>query len=216
MPKLDELYSRLTPLFEPSVAYNLSKFEQDFRRADKVAVQGLLNLFRLDSSVLQSAIAFKKSAGQINEIVHAIGILIALPRILLPDERVEAMSLGAGNTGRGFDLETDMRVAEFKFIDWKGGAESIRQNQLFKDFYMLAEFNTIKRKQLFVVGTEHAIKFLTGNRACTSVFSGHKTLWENFGAKYGSSIVKVCDYYEHHRHDVEIVDVRPLIPEFQT
>jgi hypothetical protein len=92
--------------------------------------------------------------------------------------------------------------------------ESIRQNQLFKDFYMLAEFETTKRKQLFVVGTDHAIKFLTGNRACTSVFSGHKTLWEKFDAKYGSSIVKVCDYYEHHRQDVEIVDVRPLIPEF--
>jgi hypothetical protein len=43
-------------------------------------------------------------------------------------------------TGRSFDLETSYRVAvaEFKFIRWQGGPESIRQNQLFKDFYLLA------------------------------------------------------------------------------
>ena len=43
-------------------------------------------------------------------------------------------------TGRSFDLETSCRVAvaEFKFIRWQGDPESIRQNQLFKDFYLLA------------------------------------------------------------------------------
>ena len=43
-------------------------------------------------------------------------------------------------TGRSFDLETSYRVAvaELKFIRWQGGPESIRQNQLFKDFYLLA------------------------------------------------------------------------------
>jgi hypothetical protein len=42
-------------------------------------------------------------------------------------------------TGRSFDLETSDRVAvaEFKFIRWQGGPESIRQNQLFK-LYLLA------------------------------------------------------------------------------
>lgn len=198
------------------MASNLGKFEQRFRSADKAVSERLLESEHLDFGVLRSAVAFKRAAGQINEIVHAVGILIALPHILLPNELIEGMSLGAGNTGRGFDLETNHRVAEFKFIDWKGGSEAIRQNQLFKDFYMLVESNTTKRKQLFVVGTDHPLKFLKGNRACNSVFAGHKSLWEKFQQKYGNSITRVCDYYERHRNEVEIVDLRTLIPEFQS
>lgn len=214
MPNLDELYLQLAGLFEPSVATNLAKFECSFRSADKARSEQLLESEHLDLGMLRSAIAFKRAAGQINEVVHGVGILIALPHILLPDERVEGMSLGAGNTGRGFDLETNLRVAEFKFIDWKGGSEAVRQNQLFKDFFLLAESSTTKRKQLFVVGTDHPLKFLMGNRACTSVFTGHKALWEKFHKKYGDSIIRVCEYYERHRSKVEIVDLRALIPDF--
>jgi hypothetical protein len=32
--------------------------------------------------------------------------------------------IGAGYTGREFDLETNYRVAEFKFIHWRGGPEA--------------------------------------------------------------------------------------------
>ncbi len=215
MPKLDELYLQLAGLFEPSVASNLRKFEYRFRTADKTSSEQLLESEHLDFGVLRSAVAFKRAAGQINEIVHGIGILIALPHLLLPNEHVEGMSLGAGNTGRGFDLETNMRVAEFKFIDWKGGSEAVRQNQLFKDFFLLAESTTTKRKQLFVVGTDLPLRFLRGNRACNSVFAGHKSLWEKFQEKYGDSITRVCEYYERHRNEVEIVDLRMLIPEFE-
>ena len=52
----------------------------------------------------------KRLAGQINVTIHALGILMCLPHILEPDERVESVSLGAGNTGRDFDLETNVRV----------------------------------------------------------------------------------------------------------
>jgi hypothetical protein len=214
MPKLDELYLKLAGLFEPSVASNLGKFEQLLRSADKAASERLLESEHLDFEVLRSAVAFKRAAGQINEIVHAIGILVALPYVLLPNEHVERMSLGAGNIGRGYDLETNLRVAEFKFIDWKGGSEAIRQNQFFKDFYLLAESSTTKQKQLFVVGTEHPLRFLRSKRACTSIFAGHKSLWGQFQEKYGDSITRVCEYYERHRNEVEIVDLRGLMPEF--
>lgn len=54
-------------------------------------------------------------------IMHAAGIMVALPWILESGEIVESLSLGAGNTGRDHDLETNRRIAEFKFIDWRGG-----------------------------------------------------------------------------------------------
>lgn len=69
---------------------------------------------------------------KVNVVIHALGILLCLPHILEADGTVQYVSLGAGNTGRQFDLETDRRVAEFKFIQWQGGPESIRQNSLFK------------------------------------------------------------------------------------
>ena len=73
----------------------------------------------LDIDLLTASYLVKSLAGQINVIIHAVGILTALPEILEENERVEYLSLGAGNTGRQFDLETDRRIAEFKFINWK-------------------------------------------------------------------------------------------------
>src|ERR1700679_1913200 len=114
------------------------------------------------AEVLGAAGLVKQLAGQINVVIHARGILLCLPHILRPGEIIEYVSLGAGNTGRAFDLETTLRVAEFKFIRWQGGPESIRQNSLFKDFYELAEYETPKEKYLYVLGTEHGEQFFNG------------------------------------------------------
>ena len=92
--------------------------------------------------MLQSAFQIKSVAGQINVIVHAVGILLSLPEILREGEEVISLSLGAGSTGKDFDLETNLSIAEFKFIQWRGGAEAIRQNQVFKDFYSDKELRT--------------------------------------------------------------------------
>jgi hypothetical protein len=116
------------------------------------------------AEVLGAAGLVKQLAGQINVVIHALGILLCLPHILRPGEIVEYVSLGAGNTGRAFDLETNLRVAEFRFIRWQGGPESIRQNSPFKDFYEMAEHDTKKEKYLYVLGTEHGEKFFNGGR----------------------------------------------------
>src|ERR1700732_4650373 len=123
------------------------------------------------AEVLGAAGLIKQLAGQINVVIHALGILLCLPHILRPGEVIDYVSLGAGNTGRAFDLETNQRIAEFKFIRWQGGPESIRQNALFKDFYGLAEQETQKEKFLYVLGTEHGEKFFNGGRALESVLS---------------------------------------------
>ncbi len=68
------------------------------------------------SELLSAAYAVKRAAAQINVLVHAVGGLLLLPKIMEPGEKIEYVSLGAGNSGRDFDLETDRRVAEFKFI----------------------------------------------------------------------------------------------------
>lgn len=165
----------------------------------------------IDASFMSSAVSVKKVAGQINVIIHAAGILCSLPHILKPGEVVESVSLGAGNTGRTFDLETNQRIAEYKFIDWQGGPESIRQNSLFKDFFGLAEYETNKSKYLYVVGTSYPLRFLNGGRALTSVLSRFPTILQRINEKYGNNIAVVRDYYHLKKGDVEIVDVSPYI-----
>jgi hypothetical protein len=165
----------------------------------------------IDDGFMESALAVKRVAGQINVIIHAAGILQSLGGILEKGESVESVSLGAGNTGRHFDLETNFRVAEYKFIDWQGGPETIRQNNIFKDFFELAEYETSKRKYLYVVDTKYPLRFLTGGRALTSVLSQYPDILTHIKEKYGEPVAKVRDYYELKKDAVRVCDVRPYI-----
>ncbi len=163
--------------------------------------------FGVNDELIQSVRAVKKVAGQINVVLHAAGIMNSLPTLLQEGETVESVSLGAGNTGRKFDLETNLQVAEFKFIDWQGGAETIRQNGLFKDFHNLAEHETSKEKKLYVLGTEYPLKFFTGGRALTSVLSKQPKILASIRQRYGENVSITRDYYELHKNSVQIIDI---------
>lgn len=187
----------------------------------ETAVQGMackectsaLNTFGINSELIVAAALMKRVAGQVNVVIHAMGILACLPRLLEEGEHVQYVSLGAGNTGRNFDLETSHRVAEFKLIRWQGGPESIRQNQLFKDFYLLARTPTSKRKHLYVLGTDYPLKFLNGRRSLSSVLSRHAKVAELFRADFGDRYVVVRDYYLDHRDKVHVEDVSQYVPD---
>src|SRR5882762_810485 len=115
------------------------QIEKSLKGASADSYAAVLTTNGAKAEVLGAAGLVKQLAGQINVVIHALGILLCLPHILRPGEIIEYVSLGAGNTGRAFDLETNQRIAECKFIHWQGGPESIRQNSLFKDFYQMAE-----------------------------------------------------------------------------
>ena len=156
-----------------------------------------------------AAALMKQLAGQINVVIHALGILRCLPHIFQPGEVIESLSLGAGNTGRDFDLETNQRVAEFKFIRWRGGPETIRQNSLFKDFFELAEHDTDKQKCLYVLGTKHPLAFLTSGRAISSVLNRNVDLLARFQSLYPECST-VQDYYAMKGDDVHDCRCRRL------
>lgn len=101
---------------------------------------------------MSAAAAIKNVVGEINVVIHALGILLCLPNILETDELVQGLSLGAGNTGRPFDLETNKRIAEFKFIRWRGGPEAIRQNGCSKTFSTLRKHK--QRKGVISMSSE--------------------------------------------------------------
>lgn len=197
----------------PDVTATLSRLEAAIRGVTVDECARFLEGASAGRDVLGAAAELKRQAGQINVTIHALGILLCLPHLLEPGERVEYVSLGAGNTGRAFDLETNLRVAEFKFIHWRGGAESIRQNSVFKDYLQLALDSTTKRKYLYLLGTDHALKFLRGGRALASVLSRNNKLQRTFSSRYGDAYRTVGDYYTGHADAVCIQDVSQWLSE---
>lgn len=194
-----------------SLTKSISAIEKDLIGADSKATAYLCSEKEITTDFMNSALSIKKVAGQINTIIHAAGIMQSLPSILQKGEVVQSVSLGAGNTGKQFDLETNLRIAEYKFIDWQGGPESIRQNSLFKDFYNLAEYDTEKQKYLYVLGTSHPLKFLNGGRALTSVLSRFPTILKNIQAKHGYEITVAHHYYDLFKDHVSVVDISPYL-----
>jgi hypothetical protein len=191
----------------------ISDLEAQFQGADQASLSSLLTSATISRELLGSAYLLKRVAGQINVVIHAVGILLTLPHLMVSGERIEYLSLGAGNTGKAFDLETTERVAEFKFIHWQGGSEVIRQNALFKDFYLMAENESKKKKYMYVLGTEHPLRFLNGGRSLSSVMSRHRKLWDDFTRRYRDRFPTVRDYYAFRRDAVAVVDISSLLTE---
>jgi len=197
----------------PDLTRTIGQIEKSLKGVSANSYAAVLATSGAKAEILGAAGLVKQLAGQIDVVVHTLGILLCLPYILRPGEVIDYVSLGAGNTNRNFDLETNQRIAEFKFILWQGGSESIRQNSVFKDFYEMAEHETTKEKFLYVLGTEHGEKFFNGGRALLSVLSRHVKLRNDFTEKFGDRYRTVRDYYLPRKGLVVIQDVSPFVPE---
>lgn len=167
----------------------------------------------VDADLLASALTVRESLGRVNDLIHASGILLVLPHVLEANERIIVRpSLGAGNDpSRPYDVETDLRVAEFKLARWRG-ADAARKRQTFKDLAMLAADRSGRRADLFVIGAEPG-RFL---RSSTS-----KAAWaldrspgalRTFQAAFGSPGIPVSEFTATHASHVRIMDLRDHLP----
>lgn len=181
---IKEALSALESFQGDSLTESLSKIESEVIGSSLENISNFCTEKGIDNSFMESALTVKQLAGQINVIIHAGGILKSLDGILEDGEVVESVSLGAGNTGRKFDLETNLRVAEYP---------------------------TNKSKYLYVVGTKYPMKFFNGGRALTSVLSRNQKILHHIQSEYGESLKKVSDYYALKKNEVAIVDVSPFI-----
>jgi hypothetical protein len=173
--------------------------ELEFRAVglDKVRVANWLHTDSINQDLLGASRTITRAAAQIDVVLHALGILLHLPSILEDGETVESLSLGAGSSeAKRFDLETNRRVAEFTFIDWRGN-DNTRLQKVFKDFYRLAEFSTSKLKELWVTDDSYVLKYLRSGSSVRSATHKHRDVWEDFQRKY-PAIEKVSDYYRLH------------------
>jgi len=215
--RLLEESARLIEEFQRgSLTLQLGALERKFHGLTMAQCKQELPAVGVSPALWSAGVTLKRVAAQVNVLLHATGILLALPHVLDHDEIVLRLSLGAGNTGRDFDLETDRRIAEFTFIDWQGGAESIRQNNLFDDFFRLAEADTDKNRYLYLKGSTYPLRFLKGARALDSVLSRRESLRARFFQLYGDRFRTVHDYYGYRQGRVQIVDLMDVVPEISS
>lgn len=159
-------------------------------------------------ATFRDKMAVKRLSAQIDVLIHAYGMLLALPRILEDDETIEYLSLGAGNTGKPFDLVTSKRIAEFKFAEWDGRHNTIRQNNIFTNFLELAidTDSTGKAKYIYCLSADKVIRFLSkSERSLSSVLSRVSINMHHEDIQEEYKTVNV--FYHTYKDEVKIVDL---------
>jgi hypothetical protein len=216
MTTLMDAASKLQHFANGSARNKLLDLERDLRgpQADKATLDGLNGRAGVDIDLLNAALEIKRAAKNINDVIRATGILLVLPYILSEGETVESVALAGGQNVSRFDLETNQRVGEFNFANWKVGAENVRQNVFFKDFFALAEAQTDKQRFMYVIGEDAPMRFLTGGRSLKSVLKDEPRLAGDMQRLYGDGFTLVREYYEQLNGRVQIVDVTRFVPEF--
>lgn len=215
-PTLEESLRILQAFSGSDLTSRIAGLEDAFIGASPSSVLSKLKENEIAPETLSAALQIKEIAGQINVIVHTVGILASLPYVMRTGERIESLSLGAGNTGRDFDLVTNAQLAEFKFITWRG-SDPIRQNSIFADYYKLATFpdDAKRARRLYVLDKSFVEKFLGNRRALSSVMEKNVPLRDAFAQRFGTKYRVVADYYADHKDAVEIVDLRDRVPAFR-
>ncbi len=215
--RLEEAAARLDD-FAPTSALTgrIAQLESELVGHNAEAIRSKLPATRIDPALLEATLVLKRAARQVDVLLHAIGILWSLPHILETDEVVQSMSLGAGNSpDRHWDLETDRQVAEFTFIQWRGGPESVRQHKLFANLVALALSETSKRRVMYVTGQRYPLAYLSGKAAIQSALGRRAGLQLRFHAKYGGEYTTVGGFFAAMKQHIEIVDLVDLVPEFK-
>ncbi|MFD8578757.1 PE-PGRS family protein [Streptomyces virginiae] len=195
----------------------IAAMEHDLDGADAAHAVRAADTGGVDAGLLAAALTLRESLGRINDLIHASGILLALPHVLEEGETIARRpSLGAGNDpGRPYDLETDRRVAEFKLARWRG-ADAMRKRQVFKDLAMLAADRSGRRADLFVIGPEPARFLRTSATTAAWALDRAPGALRTFEAVFGSTAVQVREFAATHAAHVRIVDLCDVLPEAVT
>lgn len=196
------------------LAETIAVLEASVTNTNRLEAVILGERFGVTANLLMAAADIKRASAQIDVVVHAAGILYALPYILEPDEVVESTSLGAGNAGSQFDLVTNQRVAEFKFIRWQGGPEAVRKKTLFEDFYKLARDDSGRAKYLFLLNVTIPRAFLQGSRQIDKVLDRNARLLDDFRIRFGNQFRTVGEFYHMFQNQIELVNLTAIVPGF--
>lgn len=194
------------------ITNNIGDLQKNLANKNLSSVLQFIDKEIVCKDILKAALEVKSVMGQINVIVHALGIINSLPYILDEGECIESVSLGADNASSSFDLITNKRIAEFKFISWKGN-DSMRLKTTFADYYNLVEADTDKEKYLYLTDCSYFEKFLNGKRSFSSILSRNNKITKEFEKKYNNKYTYVNEYYNDNKFKVNFVSLKEIIPD---
>ena len=190
------------------IVYNL---QLQLKNKNSKSILPIISQDLTSKDTLNAALDVKSVMGQINVIVHALGIINSLPYLLEDNEVVESVSLGADNASSEFDLITNKRIAEFKFITWRGN-DSMRLKTTFGDYYNLVECNTEKEKYLYLTDCSYFEKFLNGRRSFSSILSKNNKIAKEFESKYNNKYNFLNEYYDDNKFKVNLISLNDIAP----
>lgn len=195
-----------------SLAETIANVETRLVGAANKDVETINTTIHLDKSLITAAAQIKRASAQIDVVIHAAGILYALPYLLESGERIETASIGAGNAGSDFDLVTDRRIAEFKFIYWQGGSEAVRKRTFFQDYFKLIRDQSHRAKYFYLLNTDIPLRFLKGKSKTLRVLDTNARLRNSFQHLYGDKFQTVGEYYEAYKDQVTFVNLVEIVP----
>jgi hypothetical protein len=211
MHDLERAIAALQTFKGTNLARTIGDAERSLEGADTASVVRLKRKLFGDGDLFRAAVLVKTAAAQIDNLLHAVGILAALPHILEPGERVVKGSLGAA--GGSFDLLTTARVAEFKFIHWKPKGNSLRLMVVLEDFIKLAEARNVpKRRELYLLGPQPFLRFAAGRTKLHTMFGKRNAPLLKLLAEINGEWTTVGDYFTARRSAVEIIDLHRWLP----
>lgn len=186
--------------------------------ADMHSVAAIADDNDIAADTLGAALTVRDAFGRVSDVIHALVITLALPRILEPGETVTVRpSLAAGNDpGRKFDLETDRRVAEFKVSGWTG-TDAMRKRGTFVDLVHVALDESPREKYVYVLGDDPR-RFLENTTSTAAWGFTRKSALQRdvFEKRWGpAESISIADFRRDHASAVHIVDLYEVIPELR-
>jgi hypothetical protein len=167
-------------------------------------------------TIYLAAKIIKEASSQIDEIVHASGIMIAKEVWLNEREKVEYLSLGAGNHKERFDMETNLRIAEFKFGKWnEKSANGIRRRGYLGNYVSLLVAKDPRIKYFVIEDKVAFVKFMNGKASWRNVLSknpsGFKKLEKFIIENKKEHLVTVGEIYREFGEWVTVMDYNQII-----
>jgi hypothetical protein len=100
VPDLLTAVSALESFTGNKLTSRVAALEASFAGSSALEAAQRLGDAAVTHDLLASAYLLKRVAGQINVVIHVVGILLCLPHLLDPSEQVEYLSLGRATPGR--------------------------------------------------------------------------------------------------------------------
>jgi hypothetical protein len=196
----------------------LSEVATELYGADAEAAGGVATSAGFTPKLLSEAFTLRSHLGQLNDLIHAAAMTMALPHILEPNEVVAQPPWLAANGDRAhtFDLETNRRVADFKLAVWTG-KDAARKRALFQGLVHLAALPADQRPELYVAGAA-PLDFLrgSGSNAAWALNRGPESTKSLYLVRFQDLGMSIRDFTAGPAAHVKLTDLSDVLPPMQT